>query len=189
MGDIVKCKKCNSNMFNGCCVRCGYMDNNTYVKHENAESKFNDMRNYNKSFDKMYRNDKSIFPFILSFLYISYRNHLLAGFIIGIIDVAITISLEIFLGYIFNGYLPLIMFSLIFTFLFFKRLLYSMFANDLCLKLDSIRIKKLKSLNKSEKICNHSDKSFIKIFIHIMLYILIFTLFIIFKRLLNGTLR
>ena len=81
----MKCPKCNVEMDKGICIKCGYMENGNYIEQFKKDDRNTNIRIYNEDFDEMNTNQKKYLNFLLGPFYFSYRNHLITGFIIGII--------------------------------------------------------------------------------------------------------
>lgn len=179
----MRCPNCNALMLNGCCVRCGTLENGNQSNNEYV-SKYDDDRKYNDDFDMMYRNENWYTPFIIGNLYFSYRKHLLLGIIFGIIDFA----LFYFLSYSYskmnfaNLYLY---YYIMFFFELLVRTLYSIISNSICLSLDKRKIKKLKKKNKF--LPTGDRKSILLAFLNIFIYIFIIAILVIIRRIQNGT--
>lgn len=171
----MKCVKCGGIIKNDCCINCGYMTNGNYINKNKETDKFKDIRIYNDSFDVMYRNEKSYIVFLLGPLYISYRNHLFFGCLISLIDLLITNFMLTKFSDICS-FMNLASFLLSFTFIFIMRVLYVVFSNTICLKLDSIKIKRIKKKNKyyEEILKKHENISVFKLILNIMFYIILF---------------
>lgn len=169
----MKCIKCGSKVFDNCCIGCGYMTNGNYsnTNKETVSYRYKDLKKYNSSFSEMFNNEKKFIPFILGPLYISYRNHLLFGCLISLIDFLIICLLLFFLDTSFALGLYT---SLIISFLI-RGFIYSLFANSICLKTDEFEIKRLKNKN----IDNHKSSSLFKMLLNLELYIVLFLIVII----------
>lgn len=177
----MKCIKCGGIMLNDCCVNCGYMKNGNYTNKKDTFDKFEDIKNYNSSFDSMHRNKKKYLVFILGPLYLSYRNHLLSGCLMSLIDFSISCLIMAKLTQI-NEYSNFLFLLLLFTYIFIKRIIYVSFLNPICLRLDFYKIKILKKTKKNyiKIIKNHKSRSIFTLLLNIILYILLFLVIIIY---------
>lgn len=156
------CPNCKVKMFNGCCLKCGLMENGNYIKHEKMDSKYDKVRNYNEDFDIMHRNENWYVPFTIGSLYFSYRNHLIIGLISMVIELIFIISPLYILSY--TIFQDIISFFMVLTLSFvFERTLLSMLANPICIKLDQRK--------------NNSKKSIFFVIIHVLVLILLFYIF------------
>lgn len=134
----MRCLRCNSELYKGTCIRCGYMENgNTINISENEEEKFYDQKLFNEKFDKLYRNENTLLPFILGPLYFSFRGHLLFGTLLGILDF-------LFLSCLFNIFLPLVPIInntiTYFLLIILNRTIYATLSNCFCIVIDKLKI-------------------------------------------------
>lgn len=169
----MNCPKCNAKIRNNCCVGCGYMTNGNYVRINSSTINHKDLRIYNDSFEEMTRNEKKFITFILGSFYFSYRNHFLIGILISTFDI-------LFLCFIFEWFMDffapsdLLMLYLVYIYILLyiiiNRIFYMTFANMVCLKLDELRLKRLKSKHKNyeELISRHEDKSIFKLLLNLI---------------------
>ena len=81
----MKCIKCNGKIVDGCCVRCGYLENGNQIKTK-VKDKNEDLKLFNKDFYIINQNKNLLLVFILGPLYFSYRGYFFIGTILGIID-------------------------------------------------------------------------------------------------------
>ncbi len=172
--EINRCPKCNIKMLNNCCVRCGYMINGNY-SNQKLESKYEELKLYNKSFEKMNYNKNKTQIFILESSYFSYRDHLLFGILLGIVDSIVSIFLiSLMINYIKDDFI-IIYVELIIVYIFIKKIIYVIFANTVCLKLDYKKIEKIKknNINYKDILIEHKDKSKIKLIISLLIYIVV----------------
>lgn len=184
-----KCPKCNSNMIDDCCVKCGYMTNGN-ISGTYKPDKNEDLKLYNKYFEEMNINKYKFLIFILESSYIAYKKHYLSATLIGFIDSIITALMWIITSIFVDGYSRLnIWISFLFLFMFIvyliiKKIIYVMFANTICLKLDQIKINKIKESNDNYKIIFKNNKSnsiaflILHIITNLLLFILVFTLLV-----------
>lgn len=163
---IKRCIKCNGIIYNGCCIKCGLMDNNVYIKKEKNISKYDEYRNYNEDFDLMFHNDNGYIPFLIGHLYFSYRNYLFLGIISEVLEIIAFIGMYYYLDklVIFSNIIGFFVFTIL-TFVI-VRLQFYLFSNKICLALDKKKIKKYK-----EK--NLKFKSKIKLFINLLIDLLL----------------
>ena len=183
------CPRCNNEMKDHCCIRCGYMTNGNFVSQDSSEDKYDDLRTYNNYFDEMIRNENSWLCFVLGPLYFSYRNHLLCGTILT----GIHLFLFYLTGYTASLFLSevvmvyLIYFNL-FIYIILSRILYVMFDNILCIKIDQYQLKKYKNNHEDyqKMISEHEGKDILKVFLNIAIYLGILIIFMIYKRITNN---
>lgn len=181
----MKCPKCEIELINGCCLRCGYLPNGNQIKY-NYETidKFKEQKLFNKNFDTMYRNEKLYINFILGPLYFSYRGH----FILGTISVFIDFLLFWLVGNIaaMFSFFPIIMC----VYMAINRIIYSGFSNVICLLIDNIRIKSIKKRCKDnylEKLKDYKHKK-IYLLLTILFYLIPIVIFALLRRYQNGML-
>lgn len=157
------CPNCNIKMVNGCCIKCGLLEGGNYIRHDELPSKYDDIRIYNKDFDKMYRNENWYISFLLCNFYYSYRKHIIIGTIFGIIDLLLMFLIVIIYNKlnITNSYL-LIYILIIYRILI--RTMYATISNSICLYFDSKNLKK----GEYKKI----GRSYIYLLINILLYLI-----------------
>ncbi|MCM1370922.1 MAG: hypothetical protein NC181_03420 [Clostridium sp.] len=170
------CPKCNSKIINNCCIKCGYMLNGNYVGKVSKIDKFEDQKLYNNSFDRMQRNKNKFLIFLFGPLYFYYRNHFIFGIIISALDIFISYFICSLTKQFFTLYLYELGQFLISLMFLFKRFLYTIFSNTICLKLDNIKIKKIKYNKNNYKniLINHKDKSLIIFIIGLIFNLLLF---------------
>lgn len=174
------CPKCGISLEKGVCLKCGFMENGNVIHRYNNSDKYTSFRIYNEDFDNMNQNFYKFLIFILGPFYFSYRNHLFFGFFIGLIDLLFSsFVLEVidslnFLGNIYSLYA----FFLTVFYPIVNRALYMGFSNSICIKLDGIGIKKLEKYdNYMDLLVNHKCRSFGKLIIHVLLYVVLFLSF------------
>ena len=177
----MKCPNCNIEMNNGICLKCGYMSNGNYIEQYKKTDKYTAIRMYNEDYDIMNYNSSKLLTFFLGPFYFSYRNHLLIGFLISIIDllmfllyININDSLN-YLGSIFSvfAYFNTVFYPII------NRAFYIGFSNTICIFIDKCMVKKLMlKSNYIDKLIKHKSKSFLKLFIHILLFIVVIIIFL-----------
>lgn len=170
----MKCPKCNSNMMNGCCLKCGYMSNGNYVNKEEIKRNISDIELFDKDYDKMNRNSNSYLPFMLGPFYLSYKGNFWLGFFLGIFDYLIRILSSL-------TTIPLVCMIIYFI---ISRLSYLIFANQLCIFLDKKKISKIKSKygDNYKEILNKHHNKISYIFLTIILYIFIVWLIFLFIK-------
>ena len=182
----MNCPKCNSKLVDGCCIKCGYLSNGNQICNRNID-KNEDMKLFNKGFDKINLNKNLLLVFTFGPLYFSYMGYFFVGTILGVLDYFlfyfvmnnIEISISIF------GTLP---FGLLY--LFINRLFYIVFANYICLQVDKVKIKIIKNRykdNYKEKLNAHKYHRHYLLFT-IIIYIILILMFIIYKGINNGLL-
>lgn len=183
------CPKCQRELKDGCCLKCGYMDNgNSIDLIKKEENKFEDMQLFNNDFDKMYRNENSIFPLIFGSYYLSYRGYLILGTLLGILDpfLCILIGNKLRSPYFqFTGHYSMIFYIIL------TRILYGTTFNALCITLDKIKIKWLKKIYKDkykERLIKHKSRLFY-VFLNFLIYAIIITIIIVIRRIQNGTIN
>ena len=173
----MKCPKCKIELEKGICLKCGYMENGNQIEQFKKHEKYTDIRLYNSDFESMNQNQKKYMNFIMGPLYFSYRNHLIAGTLISIIAFTI-LYLEIKLTDLIleTGLLSTLLYFLNTIFyITINRVLYMSFSNVICIKLDKIKINRIKKKNKNytEMLIKHNTKSIISLLIQILFYIII----------------
>lgn len=191
----VKCPKCNSNMINNCCVKCGYMSNGSVSGAFTLPDKNEDLKLYNKDFDKLNMNENKFFLFLFQSSYIAYQDHFLFSILISLIYSIIDIVIVLFYYFIFvialgriNAALALLFPVMVLVHFFIKRVIYVMFANMICLKLDKLKIKKLKEKNDNYKVIlkNNKNTNIISLCASMLInFIILVMKFIIFITLIN----
>lgn len=174
-----KCPKCHSEVLDECCLKCGYMANGNNVSLEEAPDQNRDIKLFNADFEKMCRNDNYYIPMLIGPFYFSYRNIFWLGFIFGIIDfVFLLLAMQV------ASYFSYISIIIIIIYIVFNRLMYASFANELCLLIDKVKIKRIKNKygeTYQEKLILHHN-SFFKIILTMELYILIFFIIVYILR-------
>lgn len=177
----MKCPNCNIEMDKGICLKCGYMENGNYIEQFKKEDKNTEIRIYNEDYDEMNTNQKKYLNFLLGPFYFSYRNHLITGFLTGIIaflilyfEIILTQALTT-IGSIFT----LVAFLNITIYVIINRIFYMGFSNVICLAIDKHKIKKIKKKeNYMDILVNHKSRSIAKIIIQVLLYIMLITIII-----------
>lgn len=141
----MKCPKCHINSPGDFCVRCGYIDEETRMKTHKINFEKSDLEKYLKNYYTrvLYNQNKKI-VFLLGPLYFAYLNYFYLSFVLGIIDIFVTLSF----GYLFES-----TFVMVISFIL-NRFLYVMFANSLYMYLTNKKISKWKK---------KYDKDYIKI--------------------------
>lgn len=187
----VKCPKCNSNMINNCCVKCGYMTNGN-ISGTILPDKKEDLKLYNKDFEKMNMNENKFSVFLFKSSYIAHQDHLLFSVLISVIWSIIDVLITKFYYFLFvevliyiNGAFAILFPVMSLIHFFIERIIYVMFANTICLKLDELKIKKIKENNDNYKIVLKNNKNtsvisfFISLIINIILLVVSIILFIL----------
>lgn len=172
---MIKCPKCQSEVLDDCCIKCGYMINGNMVKLEEAPDKNLDLKLFDKDFDKICRNENYYIPLIMGPLYFLYRSNFWLGFLFVIAD----FFLLIFVFYIIS-YLKMLAHFLLMLYIVINRIMYAAFANELCIFIDKIKIKKIKKKygqKYREKLLSHHNRIFFVI-LTLEIYILLFILMI-----------
>ena len=171
------CPKCNVELEKGICLKCGYMENGEQIERFKKEDKYTDIRIYNEDFEIMNQNQKKYLNLLLGPIYFSYRNHLITGTIISIISFIILYFEMQLTNYLLSiGTLcTLLAFFNITFYVLINRILYMTFSNAICLKLDQIKIKGIKSKNKDyiPKLVIHHAKSILTLLLQIIICIII----------------
>jgi len=174
----MKCPNCKRDLVKGCCLRCGYMENgNTISLDSSTTNKFEELKIFNKDFDIMRRNEKIYINLLLGPLYFSYRGHLITGIIFTLLDLVILYSVEFYFILVMRN-LFFVSVAMIF-YLLFNRMLYIGFTNQICLFIDNIRIKCIKSLYKDkyiEKLEKYKHKKIYLLF-NIIICIVIYLIY------------
>lgn len=173
----MKCPKCKIELNKGICLKCGYMENGNQIDQFKENKKIEELRLYNEDFDKMNQNQKKYMNLIMGPLYFSYRNHLIVGTIISIIAFII-LYLEIKLTELIQetGLLSTLLFFLNTIFyITINRVLYMAFSNIICIKLDKIKINRIKkkNVNCKEQLTKHKSRSIIMLLIQTIIYAII----------------
>ena len=173
----MKCPKCQIELEKGICLKCGYMENGNQIEQFKKHEKYTDIRLYNEDFETMNHNEKTYINLLMGPLYFSYRNHLIAGTIISIIAFII-LYLEIKLTDLIletGIFSTLLYFLNTIFYITINRVLYMSFSNIICIKLDNIKINRIKKKNKdyTKMLIKHNTKSIISLLIQILFYIII----------------
>lgn len=156
----MNCKNCGGKVYNGCCLKCGLMDNGNFVKHNDTTSKYNDIRKYNEDFDTMYHNDNWYIPFFMGHLYFSYRNYFLFGIIIEFFEIFFqTVAIRIQESTIFQDIISTFV-TFVLSFIII-RIIISIIANPIIIFFDK---KKVKLKYKQKKF-----KSILKFLLHVLI--------------------
>lgn len=183
-----KCPKCNSNMMGDCCVKCGYMSNGNVSGGFTLPDKYEDLKLYNKNFEKMNMNQNKFFVFLLESSYIAFNKHFIAAILIGLIDTILTCGVIVLLDFIFievlaklNNWMSVVFIFMVIMHFFIKKIIYSMFANTICLKLDQRKINKIKKSDDNYKVVFRNNKyySFLSLLAHFIINTAVFILSII----------
>ena len=172
----MKCPRCNLELEKGICLKCGYMGNGEQIERFKKEDKYTDIRIYNDDFETMNQNQQKYLNLLLGPLYFSYRNHLIIGTIISIVFFIILYFEMKLTNYLLSiGTLcTLLAFFNITFYILINRVLYMTFSNPICIKLDNIKIKKIKKKkNYIDKLVRHKSKSIISLILQLVIYIII----------------
>lgn len=172
----MQCPRCNVELENGICLRCGYVEEGENIERFKGNDKYTDIRLYNYDFEDMNTNQKKYMNFLMGPLYFSFRNHLIAGTIVSILAFLV-LKLELKMtNYLLSiGTLCTILafFNTIF-YIVLNRLIYMAFSNPLCIALDNLKIKGIKRRHEDylPKLVKHHSKSMLTLLIQILIYIL-----------------
>lgn len=183
----MKCPKCGRKMLDKCCLKCGCLINGRVINNEDKKDKNIDLKIMNEDkYDIMLHNDNWYIPFIFGPFYLAYKNHVVLSIITSIFDVLLFCFIGINVGN--NIYLSVFNKPLILLYLFLNRLVYAMFSNVICLKLDKINIEKQKrKYQKNYRMKIHNKDSFLHVIFSIAILGLIVLILIIVRRIQNGT--
>ena len=178
----MKCPNCKIELEKGICLKCGYMENGNQIEQFKQNEKNIDIQLYNSDFEIMNQNKKTYINLIMGPLYFSYRNHLITGTIISIISFTI-LYLEIKLTNLIleTGIFSVLLFFInTIIYITINRILYMSFSNVICIKLDNIKINRIKKKNEdyTRMLIKHNTKSIISLLIQIIFYIIIATFII-----------
>lgn len=183
----MNCPKCNSKLVDGCCIKCGYLNNGNQIENKNID-KNEDLKIFNKDFDRINLNKNLLLVFILGPLYFSYMGYFFLGTILGILDYLLFYyvmnNIDTSISLLF-GTLP---FGLLYIFI--NKLFYVVFANYTCLLIDKIKVKIIKNKykeNYKEKLKEHKYHKYYLLFT-IIIYMVLILMFIISRRIKNGLL-
>ena len=182
----MNCSKCNGKIVDGCCIKCGHLDNGNNIQKKEVD-KNEDLKLFNKDFDIIAQNKNLLLIFMLGPLYFSYRGYFIIGTILGIID-------YLMLYYIMNLSEILIIifgsFQILMLYLSINRLIYIIFSNYLCIIIDKIKIKRIKKkYNKKykEKLKSYKHNKYY-LLLTLLVYLIIVGIFVVVKRIQNGLL-
>ena len=138
----MKCPKCNIDLYDKCCPRCGYLENGNKVSLKDKPEKYIDEKNFNRKFDILNRNGNKIYPFIFTGYYVAFHKYLITGLLIILIKWLCVFGLVSVFSSI--PYIGEYTFLIIFIFLFSYHMLIGATANTIILFLDRCRIKLIK---------------------------------------------
>lgn len=183
-----RCPKCGSIMMNNCCVGCGFMSNGNYTGKAVNDDKFADLKLYDDSFDDLTMNRKLLLIFLMEYFYFCYRGHLLFGCLVGLVDILISFCFVTSFGDLLGSYFPLIFNFCLFVYFIIKKILYVMFANTICLKLDMLSINRIKKKYSNYQLilCKHKDRNWFKVIICLIIYFVVFFMICVYKWNVNG---
>jgi hypothetical protein len=175
----MKCPKCGGKIFDKCCLKCGYLINGNNINMKEKEDKNIELKiMHGNNYNIMLYNSNWYIPFIFGPLYLSYMGHI----IVSCITVSLNILLIPFIGRNVNILLQPIYGLIIMIYILFNRLIYAIFSNNICLKLDQIKIDKLKrKYPKNYRTKIHSRDSLLHPFLTIFILILIILILVIIK--------
>jgi len=175
------CPKCNGKIVDGCCTKCGYLENGNRIENNNID-KNEDLKLFNKDFEIINENRNLLWVFILGPLYFSYRGYFFLGTILGLIDYFI-------FYYFINTSIMVLVFGITMIgpiYILINRLIYIIFSNYICLLIDKIKIKRIKKKYKEsykDKLKEYKHNKYYLIF-SIIIYLAL--IFIITKIIQNG---
>lgn len=182
----MNCKRCNGKIVDGCCVKCGYMDNGNNIQNIEVD-KNEDLKLFNKDFNIIVQNQNLLLIFILGPLYFSFRGYFFIGTILGILDYLLfyyIMDLSKILIIVFGGFqIGMINF-------FINRLIYIIFSNYICLLIDKLKINRIKKKykeNYKEKLKNYKHNKYY-LLLTLLIYLIILGIFVVIKRIQNGLL-
>lgn len=182
------CPKCKIEMKNGFCLKCGYMESGNMIQTESKNDKrYEDMKILNEDFDMMNRNENGLIAMLLGNFYLSYHGHLFTGLLLGLLDYLLFYLINVITS---DFYFSFIIYFSIFFYLLVTRILYGIFLNIICIKLDELKIKIIKKIykqNYKNKLGGY-HKSIVYVFLNILIYVIIIVIFILVRRMKNGIL-
>ena len=192
----MNCPNCGGKIFDGCCVKCGYLNNGNKISLKDKKDKNEDVKIYQKNFDIMLHNNNWYIPFIIGPLYLSYKGYLVLGAILTYLDLLIYYLILMIPSVLPSKLLVLPFFSQLgmYTFILYfiiSKLLYSATLNSLCLELDKKKTEKIKNNNpKNYKniLAKHSNHVLFPIIAILILIMFLFILIMI-RRIQNGTIN
>ncbi len=175
----MKCTKCNIELIDGCCPKCGYLMNGNKVSLENRPEKFIDEKNINSDFDKLYRNENSLVPTLFGGFYLAFHKCALSALLINLIEAVSMCLIRYYIGRIpyFGAYAPTIIFILFIVF----RMLFGAVSNSIILFWDKIKIncyKKRHSENYQKYLYKYKNTNIFGVLIYLPLYLFIFLYFL-----------
>ena len=170
------CPRCNIELENGICLKCGFAESGENIERFKKNDKYTDIRLYNDDFEEMNTNQYKIINFFMGPLYFSFRNHLIVGTIISLLAFLV-LKFEIALTNYFLSIGTLCTLLAFFNVTFYaviNRALYMAFSNSICIALDKIKIKRIKSKYEDPipVLVNHNSKSILTLLIQILIYII-----------------
>lgn len=171
----MECKKCGGKIVNNVCIKCGYFINGEQIEEKNID-KFKELKLFNEDFYIINNNKKQYIPFLIGPIYISYRGHILTGTILGILD-----CLLFYLIVINNVFMLFSNTILIYIAILINRIFWASFSNSICLILDKIKIKQIKSKYKDNYIYKLKTYKHHKIYalITLLIYVMLIVIYII----------
>lgn len=179
----MKCLKCNSQIIDGCCIKCGYLENGNQINYKEID-RYEDLKLFNKNFDKINQNKNLLLIFILGPLYFSYMGYFFLGTVMGLIDYFLLYYTMNNILWIFGNSSLTIIYFLV------DRLIYIVLSNQICILIDKIKIKLIKRKykeNYKDKLKEYKHHKYYLLFTLIIYYILIL-MFIISRGIKNGLL-
>lgn len=176
----MKCPKCNGNIVDGCCIKCGYLSSGNMI-HDKEIEKYEDEKLFNKDFYKLYNNKRLFLIFILGSLYFSYRGFLFTSIIVGLSNCFLYLC---YYNIIDNSILTYAQLQMGIVYFVITRLLYVIFSNSACIMIDQIKIsiyKKIYKNNYKEKLKKYKHQKYYLV-VAILIYSLIFYLVFMSKK-------
>lgn len=177
----MKCPKCMSKMIDGVCIKCGYMKSGGKIKIDYDEKK-SDLELYEKDYNKMIHNKGLLKPFLLGFLYVTYKGYFIIGFILTTIEWIISFNLFNFFGTFANSFK--LAFSFVFWIFYFliMRFILSGLLYPFILYLDKRRILKIKKESPENYryiLANHEVHGTFLVIMNILIYVLIYVIYLV----------
>ncbi len=173
----MKCPKCNTKIFDKCCPRCGYLINGININLKETPEKFVDEKNFNKDFDKLYRNENSIYPMLFTGYYLAYHKYMLTGLLVIILKWACVIGLELYLSNIpiIGAYTEIIVLFFLIIYHFF----IGATSNTIILFYDRYKIKSIKKRHPQDYekyLYKNTSTSIVPLLLIVLIYMLAYIL-------------
>ena len=180
----MKCDKCGGQIIDGCCIKCGYLENGNKIEIKES-CKNEDLKLFNKDFSIISENKNLLLVFILGPLYFSYRGYFFIATILGILDYLLFYysmnSIPYIILLISNSFIGVLYF-------FINRLIYIIFSNYICILIDKLKIKRIKKKykeNYKQKLKEYKHNKYY-LLITFVIYLILILMFVIIKRIQNG---